>query len=214
MPDLDFSVNRVEMVEPAMTPTLGFNLVITERLGQPIDAVALQCQIQIEAARRPYAARESEGLLDLFGPPARYGRTLRTMLWTRVSVMVPGFTGETAIELQVPCTFDLSVAAGRYFFALDEGSVPLTFQFSGTVFHLDDGDLRVAPIPWTKEARFRLPVATWQQLMDSHYHDSAWLCLRRDLVDRIARHKAHLGLPTFDDAVAALLPELPETVRS
>jgi hypothetical protein len=205
MPDLDFSVKGVEIVEPAMTPPLAFNLAITEQSGEAVDAVNLQCQIQIEAARRPYAAHESEALLDLFGPPARYGRTLRTMLWTRVSTMVPGFTGDTTVDLQVPCTFDLSVAAGRYFFALDEGTVPLTFQFSGTLFHLVDGALRVAPISWSKEARFRLPVATWQQLMDAHYHDSAWLCLRRDIVDRIARHKAQLGLPTFDDAVLALL---------
>lgn len=214
MPDLDFSINGVGIVEPAMTPTLGFTLAITERLGQPIDAVALQCQIQIEAARRPYAASESAALLDLFGPPSRYGRTLRTMLWTRVTAMVPGFTGDTVVDLQVPCTFDLSVAAGRYFFALDNGSVPLTFQFSGTIFYLDDGDLRVAPISWTKEARFSLPVATWQQLMDAHYHDSAWLCLRRDIVDRVARHKANLGLPTFDDAVDALLRDSPQAVRS
>lgn len=214
MPDLDFSIKGVEIVEPAMTPTLGFSLAISEALGEAIDAVALQCQIQIEAARRPYAPRESEALLDLFGPPSRYGRTLKTMLWTRVSVMVPGFTGETTVGLQVPCTFDLSVTAGRYFFALDDGSVPLDFQFSGTVFHRAAGDLHVAPISWAKEARFRLPVATWQQLMDTHYHDSAWLCLRRDVVDRIARHKAHLGVPTFDDAVDALIPEPSEGARS
>ncbi|HEY6377952.1 MAG TPA: DUF6084 family protein [Candidatus Dormibacteraeota bacterium] len=214
MPDLDFSVDRAEIVEPAMTPTLAFRLAIVERLHEAVDAVALQCQIQIEVARRPYTPRESEALLDLFGPPARYGRTLKTMLWTRVTTMVPGFEGQTSVELQVPCTFDLSVAAGRYFFALDNGSVPLTFQFSGTVFYRDEGALSVSPISWTKETRFPLPVATWRQLMDTHYHDSAWLCLRRDLIDRIARHKANLGLPTFDDAVAAMLPPLPEAAPS
>lgn len=37
--------------------------------------------------------------------------------------------------------------------------MPLNFLFSGTVFYADEnGALQVAPIPWNKEAPFRLPV--------------------------------------------------------
>jgi hypothetical protein len=69
----------------------------------------------------------------------------------------------------------------------------------------DAGSLQVAPIPWSKEASFRLPVATWRALMEEHDPDSAWLCLRRDTVDRLNRYKARSGVPGWDEALARLL---------
>lgn len=119
---------------------------------------------------------------------------------------MPGFTGATEAIVPVPCTHDLTVTAGKYFFALEGGEVPLMFQFSGTIFWRDeDGSLQVAPIPWSKEAAFRLPVATWRALMEEHDPDSAWLCLRRDTVDRLNRYKAHSGVPGWDEALVRLL---------
>jgi len=48
-----------------------------------------------------------------------------------------------------------------------------------------EGNLQVAPIPWDKEARFRLPVKAWHEMMDIYYPNGAWLCLRRDVFERI-----------------------------
>src|SRR5690242_13461350 len=134
MPDLDLRVVSAAPEPQSLTPILAFGLRIAETEGHRVDTIALRTQIMVEAARRPCSEGEPDALLDLFGPPARWGRTLKTMLWTHTSTVVPGFTGETAVDLQVPCTFDLTVAAGKYFFALEDGEVPLTFQFSGTVF--------------------------------------------------------------------------------
>ena len=160
----------------------------------------------VQATRRTYAPGEQDALLDLFGKPARWGTTLKTMLWTHASTDVSGFTGTTEAIVPVPCTHDLTVTAGKYFFALEAGEVPLMFQFSGTIFWRDDdGSLQVAPIPWSKEAAFRLPVSTWRALMEEHDPDSAWLCLRRDTVDRLNRYKAHSGVPGWDAALARLL---------
>jgi hypothetical protein len=199
----------------ALTPIIDFRLGITEVEGDNVDSIALRCQILIDAARRPYAARESEALLDLFGPPSRWGRTLKTMLWTHASTVVPGFNGSTTVDLPVPCTFDLSVSAGKYFFALEDGDVPLTLQFSGTVFWRDDdGALSAAPIPWTKETTYRLSVATWRTMMDEHYPGSAWLCLGRDVVDRLNRYKARRGLPSWDAAIDRLLASADEPAAS
>ena len=64
------------------------------------------------------------------------------------------------------------------------------FLFSGTVFYADgNGALQVAPIPWDKEARFRLPVKAWNEMMDIYYPNSAWLCLRRDVFERLYQYK-------------------------
>ena len=56
------------------------------------------------------------------------------MLWTHASAVVPSFTGSTAVELQVPCSFDFNVAATKYFHGLADGDIPLCLMFSGTVF--------------------------------------------------------------------------------
>ena len=82
------------------------------------------------------------------------------MLWTHTSVVVPPLDGERVVDLPVPCSVDFSVAATRYFHALEEGDMPLTLQFSGMVFYRRADDaLQVAPIPRHKEAAYRWPVS-------------------------------------------------------
>lgn len=212
MPDLDYSIDGVSVVDATMVPTLSFSLSIRENTGVRVDSVGLQAQVMIEANRRQYAVAEQDLLVDLFGEASRYGKTLKTMLWTRLSVMVRGFQGETTAEIQVPCTSDLTIAAGRYFFALGNGTVPLSFQFSGTVFYRDGDDLQVSMIPWSKETTFGLPVATWRSAMERHHAENAYLCVRRDLAEALTRYKAKRGLATFDDVVAGLLASAHEEV--
>jgi len=188
---------------------LSFKLRITnaEDANEPIHTVALRCQIQIEATRRRYNEGEQERLLDLYGEPERWGQTLRTTLWTHASVVVTPFQGNTLVELPVPCTFDFNVAATKYFAGLEEGEVPLLLLFSGTVFYeaTADGALQVAQISWEKEAKYRLPVHVWQEMMEHYYPNSAWLSLRRDVFDRLARYKMRRGLPTWEGALESLL---------
>lgn len=213
MPEIEIGVTGVTPVTLAMTPQLRFELSLAGPPGQRVDALLLQAQVMIEAARRTYIPREGEALIDLFGAPARYARTLRPMLWTHAAAAVPGFTGAATAAIDVPCSHDLCVAGGKYFFALEGGDVPLTFQFSGTVFYRDaGGGLQVGRVPWTSEASFALPVAAWHDLMAAHYGDGAWLCLRREVVDRLLRHKARRGLPSYEDAIVELLEGAREPV--
>src|SRR5262249_44806857 len=151
-------------------PHLLFRLGIREAVPAgagptPIHTIVLRCQVRIEPARRGYGADEAPGLLDLFGTPDRWGQTMRSLLWTHVSTVGPPFAGAAEAELPVPCSFDFSLAATKYFDALEGGEIPLAFLFSGTIFHeAEDGSLRVAPISWEKEASFRLPAETWRRL--------------------------------------------------
>jgi hypothetical protein len=208
MPDLDFTVERAAVVPFAVIPTLGFHLRVSSTPAtQSIHSVVLRCQIQLDVARRRYGPEEEERLRDLFGTPDRWGQTLRTMLWTHAHAVLPGFAGTTSIELPVPCSYDFNVAATKYFGGLTAGDVPLSFLFSGSIFYEEaDGRLQVAPIPWTKEAEFRLPVATWRELMEAYYPNLAWLQLRRDVFERLYRYKVENAIPTWEQVFERILP--------
>jgi hypothetical protein len=135
MPDLTFGVEGAQAVRSAASPLLALKLRITNADEQEaIHTVVLRCQVQIEATRRRYNAEEQERLLDLFGAPDRWGQTLRSILWTNTSVVVPPFTAGTLVEIQLPCTFDFSIATTKNFAGLEEGEIPLTLLFSGTIF--------------------------------------------------------------------------------
>lgn len=218
MPDLNFQVEGVEPQRFAAEPLLLFKLRVTEEIAEgtaptPIHAVTLRCQLRIEPARRRYADAEKEKLLDLFGTPERWGQTLRPMLWTHASVVVPPFVDSRVVDLPVPCTFDFGLAATKYFDALEGGEIPLCLLFSGTIFYGGaEGNLQVEQISWEKEATFRLPAKTWRELMDQHYPNIAWIGLRKDLFDRLSRYKSRLGIPTWEQTLERLLPAAEEPV--
>ncbi len=214
MPDLNFSVESAEAMRFTAAPTLMFKLGVTNAVrDEVIHSVALRCQIQLEVTRRQYAGEEQKQLRDLFGEPERWGQTLKTMLWTHASVVAPSFQESAVIELPVPCTFDFNVAATKYFNGLEGGEVPLEFLFSGTVFYASaGGELQVVPIPWDKEARFKLPVKVWQEMMDIYYPNSAWLNLRRDIFERLYEYKVAHSIPTWEQALERLFAAAEEAV--
>jgi hypothetical protein len=208
MPDLSFQVESAKVVPFAATPMLAFRLQVrNSRADEKIHTIALRCQIQIEVTRRWYAPQEQDRLLDLFGPPDRWSQTLRSLLWTHAHVVVPSFEGvQTAVDLQVPCTFDFNVAATKYFEGLAEGDIPLQILFSGNVFYaLADSSLQVAPISWEQEAKFKLPVSLWREMMDTYYPNSVWINLHRDVFERLYQYKMQHGIPTWEQALEQVL---------
>ena len=215
MPDLSFTIESAGVVPFAATPLLSFALQVTNQpAAEQIHSALVRCQVQLDVTRRHYAPDEQARLRDLFGEPDRWSNTLRTMLWTHATVTLPPFAAETRVEIPIPCSFDFNVAATKYFYGVREGDVPLTFLFSGSVFYESDtGDLQVAPISWEKEARFRLPVRTWHELIDHYYPNTAWLTLRRDIFDRLHRYKMERGIATWDQALEAVLAESEERAR-
>jgi hypothetical protein len=215
MPELSITVEKALVVPFAASPLLAFRLrVVNADPAETIHTVVLRCQIQIEAARRRYTPQDQERLRDLFGTPERWGQTLRGMLWTHASAAIPPFCGETTVDLEANCTFDFNVAATKYFHGLEDGDVPLNFMFSGTVFYADEGGaMRVAPISWNLETRFRLPVKIWQEMMDTYYPNAAWLCLRRDVFERLLAHKVRHGIPTWEAAIEDMLGQPEGTAR-
>jgi hypothetical protein len=208
VPDLSFRIESASVVPFAAVPMIAFQLQIKNAVpDETIHTIALRCQIQIEVTRRRYAAGEQERLLDLFGHPDRWSQTLRSLLWTHASVVVPAFTGTTTVvDLQVPCSFDFNVAATKYFEGLTEGEIPLNMLFSGTVFYApEDGPLQVAPISWEQEAKYKLPQKLWREMMDSYYPNSVWINLHRDVFERLYQYKIQHGIPTWEQALEQVL---------
>lgn len=215
MPDLDFKIVGAEVAKFSASPQIVFKLQITNpNPAETIHSVALRGQIQIEVTRRRYTPEDQEKLRDLFGEPDRWSQTLKNLLWTHVSVNAPPWQGTTLVDLPVPCTFDFNVGATKYFHGLGDGDVPLCVMFSGTVFYSQDGGtMQVAPISWDKEARFSLPVKVWRDMMDTYYPQTAWICLRRDVFERLYDYKVRHGIPTWEQALENMLAA-EETVRS
>lgn len=205
-PQLEFAIEEAGELRHAAVPTLRFALRVASSGGARVRSIALNVQIRIAATRRHYDERAEGRLLELFGRPEQWGRSLRSLHWLNVPLQVGPFDGDTVVDLPVTCTYDLEVTAARYFHALEDGEVPLEFLFGGTVFYAGPGGaLQVAPIGWDREAEFRLPVAVWRETMDRHFPGSAWMRLRRETFERLHAYRAREALPSWEDAVESLL---------
>ena len=169
-------------------------------------AIALTAQVMIEPARRRYDAETRAKLVELFGPPERWATTTRSLVWHQADALVPAFTGSTTFRMAVPATFDMEVASSKFLYGLPDGEVPLAFNFNGTVHYRgDDGRLQMSLIPWSCSAEFRLPVATWRDLIEHYYPSTGWIALREETLLALQREKAERALPTLDACVAELL---------
>jgi len=205
MAELTFDCIDVRPLKYAASPTLAFKLRISELTGQPVHAMVLRVQIRIEPQRRRYTDDESELLTHLFGDRSRWGETLKPFQFTTSSVTVPGFTGATEVDAEVPCTYDLEVAAGKYFHALSDGVVPMVLLFSGTVFGKGGPGFWVEQVPWHTQAECRMPVTVWDELMSRYFPNVAWIKLPRETVDALLKYKAQHAIPTWEAAIERLL---------
>lgn len=205
MPDLHFQVEDAFATPNAAVPQLTFKVLITNREPEPIHSIALRAQVQIEPVRRRYTPAEQERLKELFGEPERWSKSVHPLLWTNANVTVTAFTGSTVIDIPVPCTFDFNVAITKYIHGLEGGELPISLLFSGTVFHAGQVGLQIAQIPWDREASYKLPIRAWKEMMDQHYPNTAWLCIERDVFDRLAEYKARNNIATFEQALERAL---------
>lgn len=205
MTNLSFAIAGVRAEQHAAVPTLLFRLAINDVSAGRIESIMLRCQVQIAPRQRDYSRDEHDRLFELFGEPERWSETLKPLLWTHAVLIVPGFQGATEIDLPIGCTYDFEVIAGKYLQSLDDGDVPLDFLFSGTVFAKAENGFRIAQIPWSKEAHFRMPVRVWRELMDRYFPGCSWIRLRRESIDALQRFKMARGLLSLDEALDALM---------
>ncbi len=210
MAELSFDCMGGRAERYSAVPTVVLTLRISETSGQRVDAIALRCQIRIEPNRRRYSDVEASRLEDLFGQTSRWADTLKPLQFTNVSLMVPGFSGSTEIDIPIMCGYDLEIASTKYFNALDSGETPLLLLFSGTVFATVEHRLSIQQVPWSKEASYRLKASVWREAVDVHFPNSAYIRMSRQTLDALQRFKSRRALPTWDSVVSALLEESAE----
>jgi hypothetical protein len=202
-----FAVLDVAPEPYAVSPQLTARIAVVA--AEPVHAIALRCQVRIDPLRRPYSADEAVGLADMFGPRERWANTQRTFLWQHTTAMVQGFTGSTQVSLPLECTYDFEVTGSKYLQALREGTIPLQFLFSGTIFRppLADGQrgFAVQQVPWDQEDRYDMPVSVWHDLIRQHYPNSGWVRLGHDTATALAAYKSERGMLDIDEAVTSLL---------
>jgi hypothetical protein len=206
--DLDFEVLGARPVRYAAAPMLTLDLQISEASGREVYMVALTIQLMIDPARRRYDDATRERLVELFGAPERWAVTTRSLVWSQLDVVVPGFTGSTTVSVPISCHYDLELAAAKYLHSLPDGEAPLALHFNGMIYYpREDGGLQMVLIPWSKSIDFRMPVSVWLQTIEHYYPGTAWIALRTDTFEALQREKLNRGLATLDDCVSALLQD-------
>jgi hypothetical protein len=201
--NLEFNIASAEPLRNAAVPLLNFHLEV--KADAPVHAILLRAQIQIEPRRRRHNGAEQSRLVDLFGEPDRWSESQHPLVWSQSAVNITAFDSNIGVDLPVACTYDFEVASAKYLAALGDGEIPLRFLFSGTVFARTSSGFRVEQIPWSKEALFRLPVATWRELMDSYFPGQAWIRVRRETLEILQRLRASEGMSSWDEAIESML---------
>ncbi len=183
MPELAFTVVDIAPEPYAAAPNLLARLRVEETTGERVHALALRCQVRIEPQRRRYDDTEERALLDLFGDRTRFAQTLKPFPWLHASTMVAGLHRGHRDRPAAAVHVRLRGRRGTtYLHALRDGEIPLLFLFSGTVFTRGATGFSVAQVPWDPEARYRMPVAVWRDLMEAHFPGTEWMRMRRDTV--------------------------------
>lgn len=203
--NVSFAVLDVTAEPYTVSPVLTARVGVTTSAEDPVHALALRCQVRIEPLRRPYSDDEAAGLTDLFGARERWASTQRTFLWQHCTAMVPGFTGNTIAALPMACTYDFEVAAAKYLHALRDGTVPLQFLFSGTLFVNSERGFSVQQVPWDCEDRYDMPVTVWRDLIAQHYPSAGWLRLSHETIAELAGYKSARGMLDLDQTITSLL---------
>lgn len=206
VPAPELAVVGAAHVPFAAAPTMRFEAVVREPSATEIQSIGLTVAVMIDPARRGYDAETRARLAELFGPPERWTPSTSGLAWARVAATVPAFRGEAAFALDVPCTYDLEVSAAKYFYAVSDGLVPLSFHFNGNVFYHDgDGRLQMTPISWSTSARYRMPVAAWRAMIAEHYPGGGWIRVSSETLAALHERRAARGLATIDGVLSELV---------
>ena len=209
---LSFTCRSVEADPYAAAPTVLLRLAVTGSPGLQVHALALRCQVQVEPGQRGHSAAEGARVAEIFGGPERWDTTMGRLQLGFVERVLPGFTGSCEVDLPLALSYDVDVAAHKYLAALDSDAgddIWLALMFSGTAFAVEDGSMRVDPVPWHASASARLPVAQWRAAMDAHFPGQAWMRVSRETYHRLAAARAEAGDTSWDETLDRLLGDLP-----
>jgi hypothetical protein len=203
----EFEVLAATARRHAAAPAIEFDVHVSEPSGRQVYAIALTAQVMLEPGRRRYDAATHERLEELFGRGDGWA-TPNNVLWHQADALVPSFTGATTFRVAVPVSMDMEVSSAKYLNGLEDGEVPLGFNFNGTIhYREDDGRVQLSLVPWSCSAPFRMPVAVWRDAVEHYFPHARWITLHAETLAALEAAKRARGLPTLDATVARLLEE-------
>ena len=212
VPDLSFRVVQAKLTPFAVSPVFALELVVTDPRSKtrPSKSIMLKCQVRIDAQERQHTHEEAERLSELLWCTRAVEPQLAQPVMDARHRAGRGIrTRSVTFEVPVPCTFDFSVASAQYLNALEGGLVSLTLLFSGTTFY-EVADPRISKSypdrVVQRSCKFALPLSIVKETIDHYYPNLAPLALRRDVFDRLYRHKVRSGAATLERALESLLP--------
>ncbi len=201
-PAPEFAISGVEADPHGASPLLRFAVDVTDASDREIYTIALAAQVQIDGDRRAYDPETRGRLHDLFGEPEQIPQTAGPVQIGRVEALVPSFRGAGSFTLLVPFSGDVELAATRYLASLSGGTVPFTFHFNGSIFYCGDADrLQVTLVPWSCEARYRLHLADWRDLIERRYAAAGFVSIQADTLAALRKRRTERGHPTFDATI-------------
>jgi hypothetical protein len=205
-PEPDFEVLGARPLRHAAAPMLMLDLQISEPSGRQVYMIGLTIQLMIEPARRGYDDVTRERLAGLFGAPERWAVTTHSLVWARLDVVVPAFTGSTTVAVPIACNYDLEIAAAKYLYSLPDGEVPMALHFNGVVYYPNEqGGLQMVLVPWSRSVDYRMPVAVWRETIEHYYPNTSWVAMRSRTLHALERERVARGLPTYDACIEQLL---------
>ena len=189
-PEPEFEVLGVRSLRYAAAPMLMLDLQVSEPSGREVYMIGLTIQLMIEPARRIYDDVTRARLAGLFGAPERWAVTTHSLVWARLDVVVPAFTGSTTVAVAIACNYDLEIAAAKYLYSLPDGEVPLALHFNGMVYYPNEqGGLQVVLVPWSRSVDHRMPVAVWRETIEHYYPNTGWVALRSETLGALEREQ-------------------------
>src|SRR5262245_53630383 len=125
MVELSFHVTAVDADAEAAFPTLRLSLAVDNHTpALAVRSAVIDCQVRIDADQGAYSESEQARLLDVFGPPSGWHRSVGSLLWTNLVVTLGPIERGAEAVLRLGCGQDLSAAA-RLLHAVNAGDLPL-----------------------------------------------------------------------------------------
>ncbi len=98
------------------------------------------------------------------------------------------------VEVEVPCNYDLELAATKYFHSVEDGEIPLAFHINGSVYYQAmTGGCRSSRSPGTRSADYRWPSRSGSEMIDAYYPHRGWVPARAETLEGCDASKARAG---------------------
>lgn len=177
MPDIDILVLSAKPVFDALSPTVEFEIQVTNRGTEAIADCLLNYEVYMKIDEKK-------------------------LFWGTAITSIGGFasTSPANRKIRLSCGYDANLTVGKNLEAVGEGEIPIEITFSGTCFW---GNQSSHIKPTTKATS--IPTSTWRTLVLSFYRYARWIMITPDTLKILEKFRDEWQLHTFDEVIRELV---------